>query len=180
MNCTLQGVGRARARRAVRSAPVIAGTAAGVCLLVAIAHADGAKGTITLQSKKGKVNVEVRHAYLMKGPDMVSGKPIRRLVLSAADVSAALKKCDNMSCADGGIGDGMTIDFDAGTRLNYWAVGNDQLVQYSGTVARAAVKLTADTPQRLAGTVTIDASGAGGPVVSVEFDAALVKEVKGR
>jgi hypothetical protein len=85
-----------------------------------------------------------------------------------------------MSCSDGGIGDGMTIDFDAGARLNYWAVGNDQLVQYSGTAAPDAVKLTTDTPQRLAGTVTIDARSAGGPVVKVQFDAALVKEVKGR
>jgi hypothetical protein len=163
----------------VRTLAAITGGAVGVILLVAVVHADG-KGTITLQSKKGPVNVEIRHAYLMKGPDPASGKPIRRVVLSAADVAAALKKCDNMSCSDGGIGDGMTLDFDAGSRLNYWAVGNDQLVQYSGTAAPDAAKLTTDTPQRIAGTVTIDARSSGGPVVKVQFDAALVKEIKGR
>ena len=59
-------------------------------------------------------------------------------------------------------------------------MANDQLVQYSGTARPDTVKLTADTPQRLAGTVTIDDRGAGGPVVKVQFDAALVKELKGR
>jgi hypothetical protein len=64
-------------------------------------------------------------------------------VLSATDVGAALKTCASMSCSDGGIGDGMTIDFDAGARINYWFVGKDQLVQHSGTADPTSVKLTA-------------------------------------
>ena len=111
----------------------IGAACATLLVVTATVNAEPAKGTITFKSKSGPVIVEVKHAYLVKGPDLVSGKTIRRLVLSAADVSAALKKCASMSCADGGIGDGMTIDFDAGPRLNYWFVGRDQLVQHSGT-----------------------------------------------
>jgi hypothetical protein len=136
------------------------------------------KGTVTLASKSGPVVVTITHAYLMKGPDLVSGKPIRRIVLSSADVSAALEACANMSCSDGGIGEGLTIDLDAGPRLNFWAVGNDQRVQHSGTAAPDTLKLRTDTPQRVAGTWEFDGRSAGGPLVKVEFEAALVKEVK--
>ena len=168
------------AHRALRITAAVASVVFGIVIGAVSLRADDAKGTISYQSKKGPVNVEVKHAYMMKGPDVVSGKTIRRVVLSVADVGPALRKCDSMSCSDGGIGDGMTIDFDAGPRLNYWFVANDQLVQYSGTAAPDTVKLTTDTPQRLAGVVTIDARSAGGPVVKLQFDAALVKEVKGR
>jgi hypothetical protein len=85
--------------------------------------------------------------------------------------------CNNMMCSDGGIGEGMTIDLDAGRRLNYWVVGNGQRVQYSGTAEPATLVLTVDTPQRVAGTFTVDDRAAGGPQVRVEFDASLVKEV---
>jgi hypothetical protein len=141
------------------------------------ASAGEAKGTITYKSKAGAIVVTIKHAYLVKGPDVVSGKTIRRVVLSVADVAAKLSACGTMLCSDGDIGEGMTIDFDAGPRLNYWFVGNNQLVQYSGTAEPASLKLTADTPQRLAGRWDIDESAAGGPRVQIEFDAPLVKEV---
>jgi hypothetical protein len=70
---------------------------------------------------------------------------------------------------------------DAGPRLNYWFVANDQLVQYSGTATPDTLKLATDTPQRVAGKLTIDDSKAGGAKASVEFDATLLKEFsKGR
>jgi hypothetical protein len=137
-----------------------------------------AKGTLSYKAKSGAGVVTVKHAHLFKGPDMVSGKVIRRLVLSAADVSGALKACQSMSCSDGGIGEGLTVDFDAGPRLNYWFVANDQLVQHSGTADPASVTLTADTPARMAGTIDIDGRASGGPVIKVEFDATVIKEVK--
>jgi hypothetical protein len=141
------------------------------------ASASEAKGTITYKSKAGAIVVTIKHAYLVRGPDVVSGKTIRRVVLSVADIAAKLSACGTMLCSDGDIGEGMTIDFDAGPRLNYWFVGNNQLVQYSGTADPASLKLTADTPQRLAGRWDIDESAAGGPRVQIEFDAPLVKEV---
>jgi hypothetical protein len=140
--------------------------------------ADAARGTATYKGKARAVTVTFKHAYLVKGPEAGSGKVIRRLVLSMTDVSDALQSCQTMVCSDGGIGDGMTVDFDSGPRLNYWFVANDQLIQYSGTVEPTAAKLTTDTPTNLAGTLNIDATGAGGPNVQVEFDASLVKELK--
>lgn len=147
-------------------------------LLATGASADPAKGTLTFKSKSGPVVVDVKHAFLVKGPDIVTGATMRRVVLSVVDVGPALARCDNMMCSDGGIGEGMTIDFDAGPRINYWFVGRDQLVQYSGTADAASVKLTTNTPERLAGTWDLDASGAGGPVIKVQFDASLIKELK--
>ena len=151
--------------------------AAAVAFASAPANAGDAKGTITYKFKSGEIVVKIKHAYLVKGPDVVSGKTIRRVVLSVADVSAKLGACATMMCSDGDITEGMTIDFDAGPRLNYWFVGNDQRVQYSGTAEPASLKLTADTPKRLAGTWDYDGSAAGGPRVQIEFDAPLVKEV---
>jgi hypothetical protein len=141
------------------------------------AHAGDARGKMTYKYKGGEIVVRIKHAYLFKGPDVVSGKTIRRVVLSVADVSAKLAACGTMLCSDGDIVEGMTIDFDAGPRLNYWFVGNDQLVQYSGTADPASLKLTANTPQRLAGKWDFDGSAAAGPRVQIEFDAPLVKEV---
>jgi hypothetical protein len=143
----------------------------------ASACAGDAKGTVTYKDKSGPIAVTFKHAYLVSGPDYVSSKTIRRVVLSVADVSAKLSACATMMCSDGDIGEGMTIDFDAGSRLNFWFVGNNQLVQYSGTADPATMKLTTDTPQRLAGKWDFDGSAAGGPKVQVEFDAPLVKEI---
>src|SRR5207249_8915649 len=141
------------------------------------AAAQSAKGTESYQGKSGPIVVTVKHVYLVKGPDAMTGKIIRRLVLSSEDVSAKLRACATMMCSDGDIGEGMTLDLDSGSRLNYWFVGNNQLVQYSGTADPATLKLTADTPQRVAGKWELDARAAGGPKVDVEFDATLIKEL---
>jgi hypothetical protein len=141
------------------------------------ACAGDARGVASYSYKGGEIVVNIKHAYLFKGPDVVSGKPIRRIVLSVADVSAKLAACATMLCSDGDIAEGMTIDFDAGPRLNYWFVGNNQLVQYSGTADPASLALTADTPKRLAGKWDLDGSATGGPKIHVQFDAPLVKEV---
>ena len=162
--------------RAWRITAIVLG--AWMTLLPVPIEAREGKGTITLESKKGPVVVKVAHAWLMKGPDMVSGKTIRRIVLSSADVGAALKSCETMTCSHGDIGSGMTIDLDAGPRIHYWAVGNDQLVQYSGTAPPESITLKTNTPDRVAGTCELDARGAGGPLIKVLFDASLVKELK--
>jgi hypothetical protein len=149
-----------------------------LALVTLIAAAGEAKGTLTYQSKSGAMVVTVRHAYLIKGPEAVSGKTIRQIVLSVADVAAKLGACDSMMCADGRITEGVTVDLDSGSRLNYWFVTNDQREQYSGTADPASLKLTTDAPGRVAGKWDLDDHAAGGPLVHVEFDAALVKELE--
>lgn len=81
-------------------------------------HAESASGVIDYASKAGTVAVAVQHAYLVTGPDAASGKTIRRIVLSVSDAAAKINACGNMMCSDGGIGEGMTVDLDAGPRLN--------------------------------------------------------------
>jgi hypothetical protein len=153
----------------------VAATLAFAC---SVARADGVSGSIAYQSKVGAIVVTPKYAYLVSGPDEVSGVPIRRVVLAVADVASKIRACEAMSCSDGGLREGMTIDFGAGPRLNYWLVANDQRVQYSGTAEPASLLLTADTPQRLAGRWDLDGRAAGGPLIRIEFDAPLLKAMK--
>ena len=141
------------------------------------AAAREAKGTITYETKGVPIVVAVKYAYLMVGPDTVSGKTVRRIVVSTVDVLTALRKCEAMFCADGGIEEGMTIDLDAGDRVNYWFVANGQRVQYSGTADISTLALTSNAGQRVAGSWNLDARKSGGPQIRIEFDAALVKEL---
>jgi hypothetical protein len=143
----------------------------------AAATADPASGTINYQSKAGPIVVNVANVYMIKGPDAASGKTIRQLIFTPVDVSAKLQGCASMMCASGNVTEGMTVDFDVGPRLNYWVVGNGQKVQYSGTTKPdEALKLTADTAERLAGTLAIDDAAMGGARVNVKFDATIVKQ----
>lgn len=164
-------------RRASRLGALGCTIVAAIALASGAALAGDAKGTAAYHAKSGPLVVTFKHAYLVTGPDFVTRKTIRRVVLSVADVGAKLAACETMSCSDGGITEGMTLDFDGGPRINYWFVGNHQLVQYSGTADPASLKLTADTGKRIAGKWELDASGAGGPRVEMEFDAPLVKEI---
>lgn len=121
--------------------------------------------------------IPVRYAYLVKGPDSMDPKTIvRKIILSATDLEAKIRACATMSCADSDLNDGMTIDFDAGPRLNYWVVRNRQTVQYSGTAPPTVFAATRNEPTHLAGTLSFDSAGSGGPKVELRFDAALLKE----
>jgi hypothetical protein len=160
------------------STRLLTGLATFVAALAVTASAFGtAKGTLSYKGKKGEVTVAVTHANFVRIPSIGNGKPMRRLILSTADTTEKLKACQNRMCADGEIGEGMTVDFDAGERLHYWFVAKDQLIQYSGTAVLSAAKLTTETPTRIAGTLDIDDTAAGGARVKVEFDASLVKEI---
>ena len=164
-----------RLRRMI-AAPALA-TAAVAALCPVTASADSASGTINYQSKAGAIVVSVANVYLVKGPDAVSGKTIRQLIFTSTHIGPTLQACASMMCASGSVTEGMTVDFDAGPRLNYWVVGNGQKVQYSGTARPdESVKLSADTAQRLAGTLTIDDGAMGGAKVNVKFDATMVKQ----
>jgi len=145
-------------------------------LLSGTVAAEPASGTINYQSKSGPIAINVANVYLVKGPDAVSGKTVRQLVFVPADIGAKLKACATLSCVSGLLNEGMTVDFDVSPRLNYWVVGNGQKVQYSGTAKpEETLKLTTDTPEQMAGTLTIDDSRAGGAKVNVKFDAKTAK-----
>lgn len=165
-----------RSRQATTT-PVMALVAAAAFFPAAAAAAEPVWGTINYQSKAGPIVINVANIYMVKGPDAVSGKTIRQLIFTSADVGAKLQACASMVCASGNVTEGMTVDFDVGPRLNYWVVGNGQKVQYSGTAKPdETLKLTADTADRLAGTLTIDDGATGGAKVSVRFDATTVKQ----
>jgi hypothetical protein len=139
------------------------------------AMADPAKGTLTATGKTA-ATVNVKHAYLVKGPNAFGDKSVRVLVLSEVDQTAHIKSCDTMSCTTDRLESGMTVEFDSGPRLLYWFVANGQRVQASGTAEPGTMALTANTPQKIAGKWAYDASGQGGPRIAIEFDAALLKE----
>ena len=138
-----------------------------------LAAGNEAKGTFVYKGK----TVNLKHAYLIKGPDIVTKQPIRRVILSAVDLSKDLAKCAKMMCTDGSVNEGLSLNFEGGPRINYWMVMNDQRVQYSGTEPVKSFAASADDAKRIAGKLVFDKTAAGGPKVDVEFDAALVKEL---
>lgn len=169
----------------MKTMQVVRTTLAGVAGLIAVAVACNAaaaggtaKGTLTYKSKSGVITMSPKFAYLVKGPDAVEpGKVIRHLIFSPTDLGAKIEACTTMSCTDSGLGNGLTVDLDAGPRLNYWVVLNDQRVQYSGTEQPAALALTTNTPARLVGKLVFDGAAMGGPQVDIDFDVPLMKEL---
>ena len=143
-------------------------------VLAAFTHpaaAEPAKGTVT----QGGRTTTIQHAWLVVGPDPVDPKTtIRELVLSSTDIGAKIKACAKMSCVSGHVEDGMTVDI-GGPRLNFWVSLNGQRVQYSGTEAPAALAASVNDGKRLAGTLKIDKTQAGGSRIDVSFDAPLAK-----
>ena len=141
-------------------------------VLVMPAHAEPAKGTVAV----GARSAALQHAWLVVGPDAVDPKKtIRRVVFSATDIGAKIKACAKMSCTDGSVDDGMTIDLDNGPRINYWVALNGQRVQYSGTLEPKVLGATANDAKRVAGKLAFDQSASGGAKVDVQFDAPLAK-----
>ena len=137
--------------------------------------AEPAKGTLTATGKVA-ATVNVKHAYLIKGPNSFGDKAVRLLILSEVDQGAHIKSCSTMSCAKQKLESGMTVEFDDGPRLLYWFVANGQRVQASGTAQPGTMTLSANTPERLTGKWTHDASAQGGPKIAVEFDTPVMKE----
>ena len=134
---------------------------------------DSGRGTLVYKGR----SLALTRAYLIKGPDsMDPSKTIRRVLLSAADLSGTIARCPSLSCVDGDLTEGVEVDFNAGPRLIYWAALDGGRLQYSGTADPSAMKATVDEPQRIAGTLSIDDSTAGGPKVQAEFDVTLAKE----
>jgi hypothetical protein len=153
-------------------------TLAGITLAISLPSlaADGtASGTVVYKGK----TVAIKHVWLVKGPDVLNPKStIRELIFSPTDIGAKVKACKNISCPAGNLDEGLTVDLDAGPRLNYWLVQNGQKIQYSGTAKPETLKATANTPERVAGKLTIDDSKAGGGKNDIDFDVPLTAELK--
>ena len=137
------------------------------------AGAANAATTGTLTTAKG--TVAVKYAYVVKGPDTLSGSVIKKLILTSADIAAKLKACDSTSCVDGAVTEGLVVDI-GGERLNYWFVANNGLTQNSGSTDPAGLKTTADDATHMVGKLSFDGTAMGGPKTEVDFDAAMVKE----
>jgi len=138
------------------------------------AHAADAKGTVAYKGR----TVDVKHAFLVQTTDAMSGKPMRRLILSPKDIGPKIASCAKMSCVDGDLDEGLEVDLVEGPRVNYWLVMNGQKVQYSGTEPRESLSATSDDAKKVAGTLRFDKTAAGGPKVDVTFDATLVKALQ--
>ncbi len=144
--------------------------------LSATAHAaDSANGTLAYKARGAPISAPLKFVWLVKGPDSIDqGKTVRKLIFSSTDIGSKITACKTMSCTDADLGSGMTVDLDAGPRLNYWVVLDGQKVQYSGTAVPESLKLTTNTPGRLAGKLAIDGVAAGGPKVDVDFDVTML------
>jgi len=94
-----------------------AATMASVAANAAIPASNVAKGTLLYKTR----SATLRYAWLVNGPYVEDpSKTVRRLILSAGDISAALQACKTIMCADDQVTERMTVDFDVSPRLNYW------------------------------------------------------------
>ena len=137
-----------------------------------LAAGNDASGTLAYKGR----TVAFKYAWLVKGPyvrDPV--RTVRRLILSANDIGAAIQACKTVSCVDGQVTEGMTVDFDVSPRLDYWVALNGQKIQYSGAAMPDAFSARANDPGHLAGKLAIDDVAAGGPRVEAEFDVTVFK-----
>ena len=144
------------------------------CMPARIASAAGNDASGAMAYKGGSVTF--KYAWLVKGPyERDPARTVRRLILSTKDISADIQACKTISCADGKVTEGMTVDFDVSPRLDYWIALNGQKVQYSGAAMPDAFAARANDPAHLAGKLTIDDVAAGGPKVDADFDVTVFK-----
>jgi hypothetical protein len=153
--------------------------AGGIAVLPSPAATAGgtAKGTIKLKNQ----TIEFNYAYLIKGPDAFDPeKTLSTIIVTPNDIIQKISECQSTLCA-GGISEGMTLgkeDFGSTTRVVYWVVTKDGMMQYSGNANVSALVLITDKPDRMTGKLNVDDSSANGPKIDLEFDAPLVKEFK--
>jgi hypothetical protein len=136
---------------------------------------DASKGLLVYKTAKKTFSMDLKYAFMIKGPDAFDGKKtIRRLIFSSKDISDKIKACGVMNCVDEYI-EGVQVDLDAAQRILYWISLDRQMTQYSGTAQLSAITLTTDTKDHLSGTLHIDDTLAGGPKINVVFDTSLKK-----
>jgi hypothetical protein len=137
----------------------------------AAAGSDHAKGTLTVQAEAKPLQMELKHAYYVSGPDTFeAGKMTRRVVFAGDDLAATIRACADVGCATAPPGDGLMLELDDAAPSRYWA--HVRPMQYSGSVDSGGLVLKTDTADRLAGTLTIADAGVK---TTIEFDATLLK-----
>ncbi|MFZ2235573.1 MAG: hypothetical protein WBP11_10590 [Dokdonella sp.] len=125
-----------------------------------------------MTSENKAISTAINHVYYITGPDTFAPKQTtRRLIFAADDTRAAIDACDTASCAMSSIGDGMTVELEADTPMARWWVHLPQ-AQQSGMGNASMLSLSTDTPERVAGTLTINSLGVE---TKIDFDAGLVK-----
>lgn len=152
----------------------IPATLCAIALAVAAFPADAAdtvSGTLKMISQDKPVSIEINHVYYITGPDSFApAQTTRRLIFSNVDARAAIDACETASCAMSAIGNGMTVELEADTPMARWWV-RVKPTQQSGMTNASIVSLSTDTPERLAGTLTINSLGVD---TKIMFDAGLV------
>lgn len=134
--------------------------------------ADTAKGSLKMTAAGNPVSIAIHHVYYITGPDSFAPKQTtRRLIFATQDTRAAIDACATASCAMTSIGDGMTVELEVDTPMARWWVHLPR-AQQSGMGNASMLALTTDTPQRVAGTLTIQSLGVD---TRISFDAELIR-----
>jgi len=137
----------------------------------AVAADSHAQGKLTLQGENKSLDVEVKHAYYVSGPDRFEAtKMTRSLVFAVDDLAAVIQACADIGCATALSGDGLVLDLGDAASPSYWA--HVRPMQYSGFVGRNGLRLRTDSSDRLAGSLTIAGAGVK---TTIEFDVPLTK-----
>ena len=134
--------------------------------------ADTATGSLKMTAEGKPVSIAINHVYYITGPDSFAPTlTTRRLIFSTEDTRAAIDACATESCAMSSIGDGMTVELESDTPMARWWVHVPR-AQQSGMGNASMLSFSNDSPERLAGTLTINSLGVD---TKITFDAGLVK-----
>lgn len=127
-------------------------------------------GTVTYKDK----TVTLEHAYLIVGDN--HGTRVRKVILSAVDIEDEIAGASSLRGASGEMREGISFELsETMPFVGYWMAIADQSMQVSSPLDMRLFATTVDTPQRVAGKVSFDETGSGGPKVEVSFDATLTK-----
>ena len=127
-------------------------------------------GTVKYEDK----TVTLEHAYLVVGDN--HGTRVRKVILSAVDIEDAIVGASSLMGASAKLREGIAFELDETMPfVGYWMAIANQSMQVSAPLDAKLFATTVNTPQRVAGQVSFDQTGSGGPKVEVSFDATVTK-----
>ena len=110
----------------------------------------------------------LQHAYLIAGDNY--GSKVRKVILSAVDIKGTDRRLERADERQLEAAHGISFELDPSMPfVGYWMAIDDQKTQVSAPLDKKLFTTSADTPQRIAGKVTFDQTGSGGPKVDVEL-----------